>query len=265
MGYQAKIVLDSIAPCGSRLVTIEAVYPRFVHAELMTHRVFSRNAASSRAIPIKTIIERVKTDPAMPIYWGKNQKGMSPGDEIEEIEEAKKVWLEGRDRAVETAEKFIKLNLHKQLVNRILEPYMWMTTIITATEWEGWDTLRLHQDAQQELTNLARLIKEARDNSIPILREWHLPYSQPGEVEEFGLEVMKKVCVARCARVSYLTHDGKRDVEKDLDLHTRLLTGSDFGHFSPFEHVARALYTKLHSGNFVGWEQYRKMHGSVLA
>jgi thymidylate synthase ThyX len=135
-----------------------------------------------------------------------------------------------------------------------------MTTIITATQWTNWDGLRDHEDAQQEIAYLAKIIKEARNNSTPYAREWHLPYCQPGELEEHGLETMKKVCTARCARVSYLTHDGVRDISKDLELHDRLTTGSDHGHWSPFEHVARALHTPLRSGNFVGWEQYRKMH-----
>jgi len=258
--FQAKIIQDSIAPCGVRLTTVEAVYPRFVHSELMTHRLFSRNAASSRAIPVKTILERVKNDPAMPIFWGKNQRGMSPTMEIEDIETAQKLWLEARDRAVEVAEKLIKSEVHKQVVNRILEPFMWMTTIITSTQWSNWDTLRIHVDAQQEITQIAKVIKAARDGSFPALREWHLPYSQSGEVEEFGLETMKKVCVARCARVSYLTQDGKRDISKDLELYEKLVSGSGHGHWSPMEHVARALYTPLQSGNFTGWEQYRKMH-----
>jgi thymidylate synthase ThyX len=260
MGFQAKIIQDSIAPCGSRLTTIEAVYPRFIHAELMTHRMFSRNAASSRAIPIKKVIEKVKTDPAMPIFWGKNKRGMSPIAEVDNPDEAKRLWLEARDKAVEMAEQLATMKVHKQVSNRILEPFVWMTTIITATQWSNWESLRLHQDAQQEISFLAQFIRQARDESIPLEREWHLPYSSISEIAEHGLETMKKVCVARCARVSYLTHDGKRDIAKDLELHQRLLTGSGHGHWSPFEHIARALYTPLRSGNFIGWEQYRKMH-----
>lgn len=259
MGFQAKVIKDSIAPCGVRLTTIEAVYPRFIHSELMTHRMFSRNAASSRAIPITKVIEKVANDPAIPIYWGKNTRGMSPTSEIKDPEEAKKLWLEARDKAIEMAEQLSKMKVHKQIVNRILEPFVWMTTIITATQWSNWESLRLHQDAQQEIAFLAQLIKQTRNESIPIEREWHLPYIDDHEMEH-GLNIVKKVSVARCARVSYLTHDGKRDIQRDLELHDRLLTGSGHGHWSPFEHVARALYTPLQSGNFIGWEQYRKMH-----
>lgn len=260
MGFQATIIEDSIAPCGARLITIEATYPRFIHSELMTHRAFSRNAASSRAIPIRKVIDKVKSDPAMPIYWGKNKRGMSPIAEIEDPAVAQALWLEARDKAVEMAEQLSSLKVHKQVVNRILEPFVWMTTIITATQWSNWESLRLHQDAQQEIAYLATLIKGAREASTPTAREWHLPYVDDFELQEHGLEACKKISVARCARVSYLTHDGKRDIEKDLVLHQRLLTGSGHGHWSPFEHVARALYTPLQSGNFRGWEQYRKMH-----
>lgn len=260
MKFEAKIIKDSIAPCGKRLTTVEATYPRFIHSELMTHRMFSRNAASSRAIPTRKIIDKVGTNPAMPIFWGKNKRGMSPIAEVEDPEQAKALWLEARDKAVEVAKQLRAIKIHKQVVNRILEPFVWMTTIITATQWSNWDSLRIHQDAQQEISHLAKLIKEARNESNPTLREWHLPYISAEELQELGLEACKKISVARCARVSYLTHDGTRDPQKDLELHQRLLTGSDHGHWSPFEHVARALYTPLQSGNFVGWEQYRKMH-----
>ena len=103
MGFKTTIIQDSIAPCGSRLITVEATYPRFIHAELMTHRMFSRNAASSRAIPVKKMIARVKEEPAMPVYWGRNKRGMSPIKEIEDPEVAKRLWLEARDRVVEVA------------------------------------------------------------------------------------------------------------------------------------------------------------------
>jgi len=259
-GIQAKIILDSLAPSGCRLTTLELTYPRFIHSQLMTHRVFSRNSASSRAIPTKTLIAKAQTTPAMPIFWGKIKKGMSPTKEIDDIEEAKAIWLAARDQACEQAKKLYELQVHKQIVNRILEPFLMHTIILSSTNFSNWNALRNHGDAQQEIALLAQVIERARERSTPGIREWHLPYLQPGELEEFGLETMKKVCTARCARVSYLTHDGKRDIAADLLLHERLLTGSGFGHWSAFEHIARALHTPLQSGNFVGWEQYRKMH-----
>ncbi len=263
--FKAKVVLDSISPAGKRLITMELTYPRFIHAEFMTHRMFSRNAASSRAIPTRKMIAMVEDNPAMPIFWGKNKKGMSPTKEIERINDAKSMWLDARDDAVDWAYSLYDLGVHKQIVNRILEPWKFITVICTATEWSNFFALRDHVDAQQEIAHLAKLMKQAQDKSEPILRMWHLPYV-------FNVETLEtinsrdfndwlKISVARCARVSYLTHDGKRDFEKDLVLHDRLLTGSGHGHWSPFEHVAQAHKNSEHcSGNFIGWTQYRKMH-----
>lgn len=257
MGYSAKVILDSMAPCGKRLTTMEATYPRFVHSELLTHRMFSRNAASSRAIPVRKTIEQVKNDPAMPVWWGKAQKGMSADDEVSNVEDAKGEWLRARDTAVIHAERMLELNLHKQLVNRILEPFSWITTIITATEWRNFFQLRRHKDAQPELKYIADLIFEAMDKSKPVARKWHLPWIQPDEMN-LDIEFLKKLSTARNARVSYLTHDGRKDHSKDIELYEHLLTGSGTGHWSPFEHVAQALDRPERSGNFIGWEQYRK-------
>lgn len=255
--YKAKIILDSVAPCGKRLTTVEATYPRFVHSELMTHRMFSRNSASSRAIPVKKMLEQIRTDPAMPVWWGKSQTGMSADSQIEDVEGAKKAWLQARDSAVVQAENLLALGLHKQLVNRVLEPFAWITVIITATEWNNFFQLRRHRDAQPEIHKIADMIYDVREASTPVVREWHLPWIQEDE-QGLDIELLKKLSTARNARVSYLTHDGKRDHSKDLELFEHLLTGSGTGHWSPFEHVARALDKAERSGNFVGWEQYRK-------
>lgn len=255
--YKASIVLDSVSPCGKRLTTVEATYPRFVHSELMTHRMFSRNAASSRAIPVKKMLEQVRIDPAMPVWWGKSQSGMQAESEIQDTEAARAAWLDARDSAVVQAEKLLALGLHKQLVNRVLEPFVWITVIISATEWNNFFQLRRHKDAQPEIKKIADLIYDARELSVPTEREWHLPWIQQDEIG-LDIELLKKLSTARNARVSYLTHDGKRDHSKDIELYEHLLTGSGTGHWSPFEHVARALDKPVRSGNFVGWEQYRK-------
>jgi len=257
----AKVILDSISESGARLITMELKYPRFVHAELMTHRVFSRNAASSRAIPIRKVIKMVEEDPATPVYWGKNKRGMSPGKEVEDSSEAMKAWLEARDSAVEHARKLKELGLHKQIVNRLLEPFQYITVICTATQWSNFFALRDHADAQQEIAALAKKMKYAQEMSIPVERVWHMPYIQNNEMHLDPTE-LRKISTARCARVSYLTHDGTRSIDKDLELHKRLLTGGDSGHWSPFEHVAMASSDPgERSGNFTGWIQYRKMHG----
>ena len=260
--YSAKILLDSIAPSGSRLTTWELTYPRFIHAEFMTHRVFSRNAASSRAIPLAKLIERVLQDPAMPLRWGKNQPGMQAKEELapHEMELAKGDWLAARDAAVVWAESMAGVGLHKQIANRILEPWMFITVIASATEYDNFFALRCHPDAQPEFQWIAREMKRLYDASEPRQLqggEWYIPmlrqedYEGPG----FTTDQLCRIGIGRCARVSYLTHNGKRDPFEDLGLCDRLIKA---GHMSPTEHVAMAMNSNDWLGNFRGWKQYRK-------
>ena len=273
----ANIVLDSVNPDNDiRLITSELTYPRFIHAEFMTHRMFSRNAASSRAIPIKKMVKKVLNTPAMPVSWGRNKTGMSAEEDldIKVQRQAEAEWLSARDMAVFSANRMRDMGLHKQITNRIIEPWKNITVIVSATEYSNFFALRDHKDAQPEIQELAKVWKKVIDESIPIKREWHIPYIQDDE-QELSLYDKVKMGVARCARVSYLTHDGKRDIEKDMVLYDRLLTGSGHGHWSPFEHVARATELTegrydfcaneikigpIWCGNFRGWIQYRKIH-----
>ncbi len=288
MPYNVKILADSIGPNGKRITTWELTYPRMVHAEFMTHRDFSRNAASSRAIPIEKMIERVRVDPAMPVWWGKNQKGMQAKEELtgEEQALAQIRWLMARDWAVDAARNLMETGLHKQIANRVLEPWMFITVICTATEYANWFALRCHPDAQPEIKwvadEMARQYADAQPRSL-VAGEWHLPLVDADDIatlteslrsgtnQHDGAPVdlscmkdstLRKVSVGRCARVSYLTHDGKRDMAADIELHDRL---AQSGHWSPFEHVAQALNPEItpgdrewRSGNLVGWRQYRK-------
>jgi thymidylate synthase ThyX len=245
---------------------MEVRYPRFIHSELMTHRVFSRNAASSRAIPIKKMIEAVRNEPAMPVWWGRNQSGMQAREQLDAAAqaEAEAEWRRALADALAHAERLAssEINLHKQLVNRVLEPFAWITVIITATEWANFFTQRTHEDAQPELKYVADLMLDAYRGSAPqtvAIGEWHTPLIQPDELRTLSLDERVKVSVARCARVSYLTHEGKRDVAKDLELYEKLVSGGANGHWSPFEHVATPLaHADGWSGNFRGWEQFRK-------
>lgn len=266
MAYSARIVLDSVSPSGVRLTTMEITYPRFVHSEFMTHRVFSRNSASSRAIPIEKMIERVEKDPVLPVWWGKNQSGMQAKDELcgDARDDAESEWLYARDDAVGRAKELLRLGLHKQIANRLLEPWMWITVLVSATEWQNFFALRCHPDAQPEIQKIAYMMAEARAESSPADRTeigWlHLPLVIGRDESEllaagYSLDDLKKISVGRCARVSYLTHEGTRDPQKDIELHDRL-AGS--GHWSPFEHVAEGMGCRSQIGNFRGWEQYRK-------
>lgn len=271
--YQTKILLDSIAPCGKRLTTWELTYPRFVHAELMTHRLFSRNSASSRAIPVKKMLGKIIEDPALPIWWGKAQPGMQAREELdyETQQKAIEIWLKGRDQAVAIAQELDALGVHKQIVNRVTEPWMFITVILSSTEFDNWDALRAHPDAQPEIMWVAQDMLVQREKSTPKLLmpgDWHLPLISEEEKNEIlflpgnksydnYIGMLKKISTGRCARVSYLTHDGKRDYQEDIKLHDKLCESKP-PHMSPFEHVAQALSEPKWSGNFVGWKQYRK-------
>lgn len=296
MTISASVIADSVSPDGIRLTTMQLRYPRFIHSELMTHRVFSRNASSSRAIPVERMIEDLRRDPAMPVYWGSNKPGMQADEELHEValKLAKATWLDAMEAAITQAEDLIDLGLHKQIANRILEPWAHINVVVTATDWANFFALRSHKDAQPEIKVLSDAMMAAMEHSDPEFLtpgQWHLPYvnlsGQSDDVDaaedyltqngvlrwvpthEQIVEVLRKVSVARCARVSYLTHEGKKTtVEEDLKLFDRLL-GSRPLHASPAEHQATPdrkvtsffnpwAYPKEH-GNFRGWRQFRKM------
>jgi thymidylate synthase ThyX len=256
----AKVIADSLSPSDIRITTFELKFHRFILPEFNTHRMLSRNAASSRAIPVKKMLESVQQDPAYPVWWGKNQPGMKAREELggEELERAKAAWLAGRDAAVDWATRMVESGLHKQIANRILEPYAWTTVIVTATEWNNFYALRNHPDAQPEFKALTDEMLKAHNASRPQkldYYQWHIPYLHPQDAG-LSLEDRVKCSVARCARVSYLNHDGSDpNVEKDIALHDMLLND---GHMSPFEHQATPAGPLVWYGNFRGWRQYRK-------
>lgn len=261
----AKIVADSVSGANKRIVTVECQYPRFIHGEVMTHRVFSRNAMSSRAIPVAKMIEQARGNPAMPVHWGANQPGMQASAEVQHALHAMDLWRMAAAAAAGIAEQMAAIGLHKQVANRILEPFQWMRTLITSTEWDNFFELRCHPDAQPEFQVLAKAVKDAADNSTPVVRysaatdeAWHLPYVSADERLKLRLGVLKKISTARCARVSYLTHDGETpDIDKDLELY-EYLVGSTPIHASPCEHQAQAHDYATHvSRNFRGWVQHR--------
>lgn len=292
MTITAKIIEDSIGIDAPRLTTIQLRYPRFIHAELMTHRVFSRNASSSRAIPVRKLIEDIMRDTAMPIYWGKNQRGMQADEECNERVRSwdyggengtswtrEEAWKFARDNAIVMAESFDQAGYHKQIVNRLLEPFSHINVLVTSTEWTNWNGLRNHKDAQPEIRELAKSMRRAKEKSMPTIRwydetqhnAWHLPYISKEERENEAVHVLAKASAARCARVSYLTHDMKEpNLNNDLVLFDQLM-GGEIKHASPTEHQARAdhlgrlvnkkisLYTQpYYHGNFRGWVQFRK-------
>lgn len=278
--YEAKIIADSINPVGNRITTVQTRYWRAIHAELMTHRAFSRNASSSRAIPVSTMLKQVWNDPAGPLHWGVNQPGMQARTEMVGFRRALAggLWRAAGKMACAFAWGLMKIGTHKQVANRLLEPFQCISVIITATDWDNFFLLRDHEDAQPEIQHLAKRIKLAMSGSYPVkltAGEWHLPYidaadreaaymarkknritrDEPGHAELNALLV--KLSVARCARVSYLTHDGKApSMRKDIELHDRLVVSRPI-HASPAEHQAMAMPVSRRYRNLVGWAQYR--------
>ena len=264
MGYECKVETDSISPDGIRLTTMVVTFPRIVLAEFNTHRVFSRNSASSRAIPVEKQLRRVLRDPFIPVSFGVNRSGMQATEELTgwRLKLGRLIWLLGSKAAVALAWILLKVGVHKQITNRVLEPFMWHTVVVTATEWENFFALRTHKDAQPEIQVIARMMKDAYDKSNPTplhYEEWHLPFVNQLEKQTVGVD-WPMVSAARCARVSYLTHDGKRDLDADLKLAKRLQSS---GHMSPFEHAATpdafANGMEDFTGNFRCWVQLRKM------
>lgn len=246
----ARVIADSVSPGGDRLTTMEVVVHRFVLAELNTHRVFSRNSASSRAIPVHQQVQRVLDDPAVPVSWPAEQRGMQGGEPlgVDCEARARNVWLRARVSAVNDVQALVRSGLHKSVTNRLLEPFMWHTVVITSTAWKNFFGLRLGVLAQPEIRAAANAMFEAYSYSEPRpleVGQWHLPYVRAEDWEDNRDETLIKVSAARCARVSYLTQNGVRDIEKDIELYDRL-TSADPMHASPLEHVATpASWNKL--------------------
>lgn len=254
-----EIVADSISKANIRLTTFSLKYPRIIHGELLTHRVFSRNSSSSRAVPVSKMIKEVEEDPFIPQVFLKNQKGMQALEPVENQDEAKAEWLFGRDMAVVTAKNLNELQVHKEYSNRVLEPYSYISVVVTATDFNNWFGLRYHPDAQPEIQELAKLMWEKYSTSSPeYIPEgfWHLPYVE--REQDYDLTENQIISVARCARVSYKNHEGNTSsYEEDVALFNRLLDHNPV-HASPAEHQAMATGDpNIKSGNFSGWIQFR--------
>lgn len=261
--HAARVLADSVSPRGIRLTTIEGRYPRIVLAEKNTHRALSRNSGSSRALPTKKMLAMIREAPYIPSIWGTYQSGMQGGPPLvgEARAKAEAGWLRARDAMIEEAEYLLSLGVEKGLTNRLLEPFMWHTVIVTATEWDNFLHLRCHKDAHNDIRLFAEKVQEALHGSSPrelAPGEWHLPLFGGIDDEPEGTmsndavdyEWARKVSVGRCTRVSYLTHDGRRDPQEDIGLHDRILKS---GHMSPFEHVARPM-TEAEFESYHGYE-----------
>ena len=285
-GFEVKVVADSNA-YGTRITTFQLTYPRFIHAEFMTHRVFSRNASSSRAIPVERMEDLCE---ARPVHWGKNERGMSANTEQEARED---LWDKAKVSAVDAATELNLLGYHKQLVNRLTEPFQFIKVVVTATEWENFFKLRNNEAAQPEIHELARMMQEAMDTSEAEefeATDWHVPYylkgfwKDTGDGKDINGATAEEALVrsaAACARVSYNNHDGTMvDAEKDRTLYESLRS---MEHMSVFEHQAKPMGLRavniteeldlvfeegvthfdrkgcVWSANFANWVQRRQM------
>jgi hypothetical protein len=293
----AKVIADSVCPQGVRMTTMEIEYPRFILAELNTHRMLSKNSASSRAIPTKAMHEFIRANPATPVSWGKNQPGMKANEQVGSnvATEAEQIWNRAKDDALHWADALAhKLAIHKQIANRITEPWMTMKTVISGTEWNNFFHLRNHADAQPEIKALAEAMTVAYTTHLPVLLkpgEWHLPYITIAEYVPTGelqylnnnfdpisLEEAKIISASCCAQVSYRKNDDSFDKAKKI--YDQLIL-SEPVHASPIEHQATPMdvnsmcrfepdtwqpgvthvsaNSDLWSGNLRGWIQYRKL------
>lgn len=301
-GIVARVVAKSCSKQNpdSVICTFELEYPRFIHSEIMTHRLFSRNAMSSRAVPISKMIEQVRNNPAKPIHWGANQAGMQAKDEQTNLVldfygnkfPVDDWWCLSAEDAAEAAEAMSEAGYHKQIVNRLLEPFQMMKTVLTATEFDNFFWLRCHSDAQPEIKELADCMYKAyqeADEEVLKVGEWHTPYVEhfrPSDgdaqleyhVDNLGvtLEDALKVSSSCCAQVSYRVLDNSLD--KALDIYSRLVDSVPV-HASPFEHQASPMSQTepkdqfngdqgtthvdsngfAWSGNLKGWVQYRQL------
>lgn len=243
----AKVVCDSVSEQGVRLTTFEIEYPRFIHGELMTHRVLSKNSSSSRAIPIQKMLDQIENNMAVPIYWGKNKSGMQAVEEVskQSIRSAIDQWGFAYGDVKHVVGRMVELGLHKQVPNRLTEPFQMMKVVITGTDWENFFNLRIHPDAQPEICMLAYKMYKAMEESNPIklkVGEWHLPYvekdSKFGYIADqtiLNLEEAIKYSAASCASVSYRTEGMTLEkADKIFDM----LIKAEVIHASPFEHLA---------------------------
>ena len=268
MHYTANVLADSISPDNIRLTTLRVTFPRFILAEFNTHRVFSRNAGSSRAISVARRLASVTANPVMPIEWGLEQKGMSASVELDVDAQiaAADVWCAASLSACAAASQLAELGVHKQVVNRLLEPFSWVTVVVSSTLWENFFALRCHAAAQPEMQVLAAKMRTAIEDSVPVQRaycEYHLPSILDSErTGGMSMEDLLLTAAGRLARVSYEVADNTARISEDQTLAKRLMAS---GHWSPFEHLACAVPDTRHQEqpssdcrNYVhGWAQYR--------
>lgn len=296
-GITARVVQASkSAYTGKELWTFELEFPRYILAEVNTHCILEKNSASSRAIPVKTSNELIKNNPAIPVYWGKNQSGMVAGEELGELEKeaSKQVWLAAMHSAIAHSTVLDQLKNHKQVANRIVEPWQRMKTVMSGTEWANLFYLRDHPDADPTFQELAKVMIKAKSQVQPVelrYKQWHTPYVTrkiEGDVihyfsagQELTIQQALMVSASCSAQTSYRKSD--ESLEKAMQVFERLNIGSEDkpAHASPTTHQGTPIRyddvietdpltwpvgithmtkdKKLWSGKFQDFIQYRKL------
>jgi thymidylate synthase ThyX len=278
--YEAKVLADSLSPEGIRVLSVQATFPRFILAEFNTHRVFSRNSASSRAIPTEKLLARVRNTPFVPEAFHQRIKGMGQGQALENQGAARSVWMQARADALTAAQELMEMGVSKSIANRLLEPFMWHTVIVTSTEWDNFFSLRapvgdeVDYDfpAQPEIQQIAIMTRTAMRASTPRYLdygEWHLPKVPQAEIDDIGDDVhfsknpetyWPMVSAGRCAKVSY---DRQDEIEETWESFQRAERLDQAGHMSPDEHPCRPYDPDIDegtdTGNLIGWMQLRKL------
>lgn len=290
---KAELILASkSATNGITLFTFKLTYPRFILAEVNTHRAFSRNTSSSRAIPQKIYRRNVLDNPVIPAYMGEKKAGMQSGDEVTGWRRflGRAIWAGARYPALAASWSLEKLGFHKQVGNRLLEPWVWTEQLVTFTDFKNFLALRHHEAAEPHFQEVARQVAEIisevqrtfsyGNNPMPVentpeafykfraisckcqwlnATEWHLPFITPADELKFTLDEQKQLSAARCAWLSYELpgEDGMNDIARAQRTFKKL-AGSEPKHLSPFEHQAKPTYGRGYIGNLRGWMQYRK-------
>ena len=302
---QVKVIQDSINTSGDRMITYEIETYRYIWAEVLTHKMLVKNAQSSRAVPVKSVASVNEQNYVEPIVWGKNKAGMSSSEELEgdKLEEAKKLWNIAAVNAFNSSRLLSDIGLHKQVSNRITEPFSRIKAVISGTEWDNFFWLRTDEEAvQPEFYDLAWKMLDARNQSTPFLlrqNELHVPYierqveAKDGLVhyysnnKEVSMQDAMKISASCCCQVSYRKLDST--YAKAMEIYDKLFSGPK-PHLSPTEHQAIALNNNratlleriftnrlakgishvdrdgyLWSANLKGFIQYRKIMESNYA
>lgn len=264
MTVSARIISDSISVASPRMVSVLAIYPRFIHPEVLRHRPLSHSVSSSRAIQVAKQLARVLQDPAEPVEYGSNRPGMQAGAPLTGWRRSltRFAWHSAMYGAVGAAWAASKAGAHKQVANRIIEPWTHTVEIISGTDWDDFFRLRIHDDADPTIRAFALEVRKAFDTSTPEWLEpgeWHLPLVTRNERLNFHTDVLRRVSAARCARASYLNHDSTApQIGRDLELANRLITSQ---HWSPFEHQATP--DILDAGMWEGWTRHGNLTGWI--